>query len=246
MSDALVQILEGNTFVVSDDKGDIEASSTDPTGLFSFDTRFLSRWVLTVNGQRLTALSTDDLQYFQARFFLVPGSGTVYVDSKLSVIREREVADGFREQLRVLNHENDPVKLKVRVEAASDFADLFEVKDALKKKGQYRSEVTGDSLVLRYQRDTYIRETWISGGDDAMIDATGLTFNVTVPGHGEWATELEVVVSQGMPDGVAEAPVGIRGQHRVRRDMARGLQKWLQRAPSLDCDWEPLEHIYQR
>jgi glycogen debranching enzyme len=246
VSDALVQILEGNTFVVSDDKGDIEASSTDPTGLFSFDTRFLSRWVLTVNGQRLTALSTDDLQYFQARFFLVPGSGTVYVDSKLSVIREREVADGFREQLRVLNHENDPVKLKVRVEAASDFADLFEVKDALKKKGQYRNEVTGDSLVLRYQRDTYIRETWISGGHDAMVDATGLTFNVTVPGHGEWATELEVVVSQGMPDGVAEAPVGIRGQHRVRRDMARGLQKWLQRAPSLDCDWEPLEHIYQR
>ncbi len=246
MSDALVQILEGNTFVVSDDKGDIEASSTDPTGLFSFDTRFLSRWVLTVNGQRLTALSTDDLQYFQARFFLVPGSGTVYVDSKLSVIREREVADGFREQLRVLNHENDPVELKVRVEAASDFADLFEVKDALKKKGQYRNEVTGDSLVLRYQRDTYVRETWISGGDDAMVDATGLTFNVTVPGHGEWATELEVVVSQGMPDGVAEAPVGIRGQHRVRRDMARGLQKWLQRAPSLDCDWEPLEHIYQR
>jgi glycogen debranching enzyme len=246
VSDALVQILEGNTFVVSDDKGDIEASSTDPTGLFSFDTRFLSRWVLTVNGHRLTALSTDDLQYFQARFFLVPGSGTVYVDSKLSVIREREVADGFREQLRVLNHENDPVELKVRVEAASDFADLFEVKDALKKKGQYRNEVTGDSLVLRYQRDTYVRETWISGGDDAMVDATGLTFNVTVPGHGEWATELEVVVSQGMPDGVAEAPVGIRGQHRVRRDMARGLQKWLQRAPSLDCDWEPLEHIYQR
>ena len=75
MSDQLVQILEGNTFVVSDDRGDIEASRTDPTGLFSFDTRFLSRWVLTVNGQRLTALSTDDLQYFQTRFFLVPEIG---------------------------------------------------------------------------------------------------------------------------------------------------------------------------
>jgi N-terminal domain of (some) glycogen debranching enzymes len=42
MSNGLVQILEGNTFVVSDDRGDIEASLTDPTGLFSFDTRFLS------------------------------------------------------------------------------------------------------------------------------------------------------------------------------------------------------------
>src|SRR5271168_1927994 len=110
MSNSLVQILEGNTFVVSDRNGDIEASRTDPTGLFSFDTRFLSRWVLTVDGQRLTALSTDDLQYFQARFFLVPGTGTVYVDAKLSVIRQREVADGFREELRILNHERTPVQ----------------------------------------------------------------------------------------------------------------------------------------
>jgi hypothetical protein len=105
MSDHLVQILHGNTFVVSDSRGDIEGSPTDPSGLFSFDTRFLSRWVLTVNGERLTALSTDDLQYFETRFFLVPGTGTVYVDAKTTVIRLREVADGFREQLTVLNHD---------------------------------------------------------------------------------------------------------------------------------------------
>ena len=199
MSDGLVQILEGNTFVVSDDKGDIEASSTDPTGLFSFDTRFLSRWVLTVNGQRLTALSTDDLQYFQTRFFLVPGSGTVYIDAKLSVIREREVADGFHEELRVLNHENEPVELTIRIEAASDFADLFEVKDALKKKGSYRNEVTGGSLVLRYRRETYARETWISSTSPAVLDEKGLTFAITVPPHGEWSTELDVVASEGSP-----------------------------------------------
>ena len=74
MSD-VVNILDGNTFVVSDAQGDIEASPTDPTGLFSFDTRFLSKWVLTINGERLNALSVDDLQYFETRFFLVPGTG---------------------------------------------------------------------------------------------------------------------------------------------------------------------------
>ena len=46
MTENQVKILDGNTFVVSDERGDIEASLTDPTGLFSFDTRFLSRWVL--------------------------------------------------------------------------------------------------------------------------------------------------------------------------------------------------------
>src|SRR4029077_18218399 len=124
-----------NTFVVSDARGDIEATATDPTGLFSFDTRFLSRWILSINGQRLNALSTDDLNYFEARFFLVPGTGTVYVDSKLSVIRRRAVADGFHEDLTILNHDEEPVELTVRIDAGSDFADLFEIKDALEKKG---------------------------------------------------------------------------------------------------------------
>ena len=90
MAGQVVRILDGNTFVVCDERGDIEASPTEPTGLFSFDTRFLSSWVLTINGQGLNSLSVDDLQYFQSRFFLVPGTGTVYIDAKLSVIRERD------------------------------------------------------------------------------------------------------------------------------------------------------------
>ena len=65
--------------------------------------------MLTINGERLNALSTDDLQYFETRFFLVPGTGTVYVDSKLSVIRQRAVGDGFSETLTILNHDEKPV-----------------------------------------------------------------------------------------------------------------------------------------
>jgi len=134
VNDGLVKILDGNTFVVSDANGDIEASLTDPTGLFSFDTRFLSRWMLTVNGQRLGALSVDDLQYYEARFFLVPGTGTVYVDAKLSVIRRRSVDNGFHEELTILNHEDKPVSLTVRIDAESDFADLFEVRTRSRRR----------------------------------------------------------------------------------------------------------------
>ena len=90
-----------------------------------------------MNGERLNALSVDDLQYFETRFFLVPGTGTVYVDAKLSVIRRRSVGDGFHEELTILNHDEEPVELTVRIDAGSDFADLFEVKDALEKKGAY-------------------------------------------------------------------------------------------------------------
>ena len=196
MSDALVKILDGNTFVVSDARGDIEASPTDPTGLFSFDTRFLSRWVLTVNGERLNPLSVDDLQYFETRFFLVPGTGTVYVDAKLSVIRQRAVGNGFHEQLTILNHAGEPVDLRVRVDAGCDFADLFEVKDALEKKGKYSERVAGGKLVLSYDRGTFGRSTVISASAPARIDKKGLTFSIRIGPHDRWSTDLDVVTDR--------------------------------------------------
>src|ERR1700690_2372120 len=195
MSAGEVKILDGNTFVVSDERGDIEASPTDPTGLFSFDTRFLSKWVLTIDGERLNALSTDDLQYFETRFFLVPGTGPVYIDAKLSVIRLRMVGDGFHEHITILNHDAKPVTLEARLDAASDFADLFEVKDALKKKGAYHSKIERGRLILGYTRESFARETVIATSEPAKIDATGLTFKVKIPAHGQWETALDVTAA---------------------------------------------------
>ena len=79
----------------------------------------------------------------------MPGTGTVYVDSKLSVIRQRAVGNGFHEELTILNHDEKPVDLTVRIEAASDFADLFEVKDALEKKGTYVNRGRGRAAAAR-------------------------------------------------------------------------------------------------
>jgi glycogen debranching enzyme len=246
VSDDLVQILDGNTFVVSDARGDIEASPTDPTGLFSFDTRFLSRWVLTISGQRLNALSTDDLQYFEARFFLVPGTGTVYVDAKLSVIRERAVGDGFLEQLTILNHETEAVDLDVRIDAESDFADLFEVKDALDKKGTRKNRVEGDRLVLGYERGAFVRETWISASAPARFDESGLSFAVTIGPHGEWTTNLHVVTALTATGERHDRPKYERRRAEPRPNMAQDLDAWLKDAPSLQCEWEPLKHAYRR
>jgi glycogen debranching enzyme len=244
MSDDLVQILDGNTFVVSDDRGDIEASLTDPTGLFSFDTRFLSKWILTIDGQRLNALSTDDLQYFETRFFLVPGTGTVYVDSKLSVIRQRAVGEGFSETLTILNHDEKPVDLRVRIEAGSDFADLFEVKDALEKKGTYKTSVRDGRLVLKYERDSFGRATVISSSAPARVDKEGLTFKARIEPHGEWETRLEVVATRLFGGEIGKTDGYIRT--RSRRGMAADLDRWLAEAPKIESDSDELKATYRR
>ena len=244
MSDGLVKILDGNTFVVSDGRGDIEASIEDPTGLFAWDTRFLSTWILTVNGQRLNTLSVDDLNYFETRFFLVPGTGTVYIDAKLSVIRRRAVGEGFSEELVILNHDSDPVELGVRIEAGSDFADLFEVKDALKKQGEYERRIEKGRLLLTYRRERFVRQTVITSSESAEIDENGLTFRIRLDPRGEWRTTVDVVVAQAGLGQNADRTKARRtgGQSAMERD----LEDWISAAPRLECDWDWLKVTYAR
>src|SRR5215472_15828697 len=240
-----VKILKGNTFVISDNRGDIEASPTDSFGLFSFDTRFLSHWVLTVNGQRLNPLSVNDLQYYETRFFLFPGTGTVYVDANLSVIRQRAVTDGFDEELKLLNHKNEAIDVTVRVDTGCDFADLFEVKDALTKKGEYYTRVEKNRLVLGYRRETFIRETAISTTTNCKVDKRGLTFKAHIEPHSSWGTGLHVNTALGAFGKETIRP----GDHRSagkRQSMKESVEQWIEEAPRLECDWDPLKVTYQR
>ncbi len=241
-----ISVLEGNNFVVSDLRGDIDASPSEPLGLFAWDTRFLSRWLLTVDGQRPNVLSTDDLDYFYVQFFLVPGTGTIYVDSDLSIMRKRAVGNGFHEDVTILNHKDKPVDLKVRIEAAADFADLFEVKDALKKKGEFYHRIESDRLVLGYRRETFARETLIIPSAKAGIDEHSLSFAVHIEPHGEWTTSLEVVTVLVGFDENHEQTTGGHGDQRARSNMKRSLEKLGEAVPRLSCDWPSLQVTYRQ
>ena len=221
MNGKQVRILDGNTFVVSDERGDIEASLTDPTGLFSFDTRFLSKWILSVNGQRLTPLSVDDLQYFETRFFLVPGTGTVYIDSKLSVIRHRTIGNGFQEQLTFLNHEQCRSIWTIRIDADCDFADLFEVKDALPKRGTFRERVEKNALVLAYRARDVRTSDADPSSEPCGFDENGLTFEVRLEPQATWTTTLQIATDLGADDRPCEdAPSLAWHAKRARTHMA--------------------------
>ena len=64
---SVLTILEGSTFCICDDRGDIAA---DTSGFFAADTRFLSRLVLRLDGSRPLLLSSGRVQHFSASFFL--------------------------------------------------------------------------------------------------------------------------------------------------------------------------------
>ncbi|MEW2379826.1 glycogen debranching N-terminal domain-containing protein [Micromonospora sp. NPDC047812] len=246
MTQNTIRILDGSTFVVSEDTGDIEATPSEPTGFFSLDTRFLSTWVLTVNGDRLTPLSYDDLQYYEARFFLVPGMATHYVDAKLSIVRERTVGGSFRETITILNHDEKPVDLEIRMEAASDFADLFQVKDEiLNKKGEIYTEVESDRLRLGYRRGNFIRETAISATPAPRYDRKGFAYSIHLQPNEQWQTEIDVK-SLALSPGGRDLRMGLRAHTTERLALQHDLEEWIARAPKVNSQHDRVASTYRR
>jgi glycogen debranching enzyme len=238
-----ISILDGSTFLVCDRRGDIDASPSRAQGLFYRDTRFLSRWTLRADGQPLDVLSTDETQYFSAQFFLVPPGGDVNENPSTSMIRKRSVGDGFHEDITVINHAPSAIELELRLEADSDFADLFEVKDALAKKGLTCKRVDGDTLVLGYRRDDFVRETRITVSQPCTLDEDGFTFRLELAPHSEWNTC--VFVQPVMAERALAIKYG-HGEEAAKPDIGMSLEQWLAAAPRLHSDWDPLEHIYER
>ena len=242
MAKDTISILDGSTFLVSNLRGDIDASPDQAHGFFFRDTRFLSRWTLTANGWPLNVLSTDENQYFSAQFFLVPPTGTVNDNPTVSIIRKRSIGDGFHEDITVINHGGEPLEVELRLDAAADFADLFEVKDALAKKGEASTRVEDDVLMLAYRRDHFVRETRIRASRRADVDDKGFTFRLDIDGHDEWNTCLFV-------QPVTESAKEIKYRHdddEAKPNIGVSLDEFLAAAPQLETEWDPLEHIYER
>ncbi|MEH0969625.1 glycogen debranching N-terminal domain-containing protein [Micromonospora sp. CPCC 205546] len=243
----LVSILDGNTFLVSDDRGDIEPSLDFPTGLFSFDTRHLSTWLLTLDGERLHPLSVDTAESFRTRFFLVPGEPTHYLDAKVSIIRSRAIGGSFEEELTLLNHSGKETEFVVHLDMAADFADLFEIKHARHKQGLTTATVGDGELRLGYRRERFHRETVISTSAPAHIEVSGMTYRVRVGPHGEWKTRLHVstIVHGARGEDIrANLPqyMGSRNPDAIRAEQ----NEVLARAPKLGCDCQPLAGAYRQ
>src|SRR6058998_1900469 len=117
-------ILEGSTFCICDEHGDVGGETS---GFFADDTRHLSLFTLTINGQRPLLLSSGKVEYFSAAFYLRnPLAGDLPQDA-LSIVRTRFVGDGMQDRIMIRNESMEAVAFDVGLEIGSDFADIFAV-----------------------------------------------------------------------------------------------------------------------
>lgn len=247
MPHAAVSVLDGSTFVVSDRRGDVDSDSRlPPHGFFSEDTRFVSRWRLSVQGRPTDVLSTASLDYFDAQFFLVTPSPAFHAAPEVGVVRERLLDGSWMEDLVVVNHRDEPAAVVVDLEVAADFADLFEIKDDAIRTREVTAHVADRELVLRYRNGPVRRETRVAVSEDATIAEHGLRLDLRLAPREERRVSFVVTPRSERHDGARGASRRAGGLDALRRRRREELEAWIADAPRLETDSDGLRHVYRR
>ena len=188
--------------------GDIHPGTIQ--GLFVLDTRLLSRLQLTIDGIAPEPLAVSADLPFAATFVArVQRLGAPEHESPLLVVRRRYVGAGMREDLTVRNHNRHDVRLNVRFEVESDFASLFAVKEGrAKPEGEQGYRIDGSRLHLTYRGDKVRREVTLVFEGDPLIEPGAASWQVRIPGGGEWSACFGVSLS--LEGNGAPAPLRVR------------------------------------
>jgi glycogen debranching enzyme len=243
--DQAISVLDGNTFVVSDRRGDVRpASRLPPHGFFSEDTRFVSRWELAVWGRTTDSLSSAHRHYFVAQFFLVPPFEAFHAASPLSVLRQRVVKDVWVEEIMLSNHLEEQMQVDLELAVAADFADIFEVKDADIRERRVSAQVGENELTLTYRNGDFLRETRIAVSEQATIEEHTIRMRLTLSPREDRLVTF-VITPHGEQAGrppVHRRPAG--SFEEIDRRRRSEVDAWLTLAPTLETDGDDLGHVY--
>ena len=225
---------EGDMFLCADAEGNLDAEQATGAGFYWRDTRYLSDFMLQVDGHAPLLLSTSADRAFDshvdlANQDLLEEDGSVSAVQGTVNIRRTRVIDGrLFERIRVKNYNAAAVDLTIRLTFGTDFADIFEVR-GLKRatrgkmarpKADRRSAAfayAGEDGVFRETRIVFELEPTEVVVDDAQVVA-------------EWhlrlePTQTEMIALTVEPRAAGSAPPE-RSFDVVMHDLRRSYEAW--------------------
>ena len=237
-----VTLVQGSAFCISGRSGDIGTGHAQ--GLFFRDTRFISHWVLKVNGGYPEALAADSTDPFSATFVLRAQPSPGRADSTLMVFRHRYVGRGMREDLAVFNYGEEPAYCSVELEFGADFADLFRVKEGREgTDGDVTVDSDSSGIVFQYRKGTLRKGARLTFSEPAGGRGNQATWEVIVPARGSWSTCLQLAPI--IEDEEIE-PRYLCGQPVERAMPQQRLEQWRRDVPAVETDYEELREVVVR
>jgi glycogen debranching enzyme len=252
----MLTVLDGNSFLVADDHGDVGSGSE---GLYFDDTRYLSRWLLLLDGEPPQLLSSGTVNHYSAAVFLQNPQTARMPAGAVSLSRTMFVGEGsLQTTLHVENHLLEPVDLDLRLEFDFDFLDLFEV-----KAREYREEDlvftdrTGPSVDVgvkhnerehswsfRLDNGAFRAEALVWVSQRGSVGDRSVSHSVTLTPGATWESRANIVLLSGQSQRRERYTSFYFGQERDR--VASSMRGWRTHAPELVTDWEELRNAYHQ
>lgn len=243
----------GDTFGVFDRNGDIVAGPGDPDGLFHRDTRYLSHFLLTLEGERPMLLSStlrDDNAALTCDLtnpdLFDRDERLVLAHDMLHLRRSRFLWEGrCFERIALRNFDSTTRRVRLSIDFAADFADLFEVRGSHRaRRGTLNApRVEEASLALSYTGlDTVTRTTTLSfdPAPQTLTDARA-TYVVDLAPRERHLIFIEIAC------GVAGDAAGSRRRFFVAlRDARRELRRASARAAAVTTSNQIFDEAFRR
>jgi glycogen debranching enzyme len=170
------------------------AVEADPTGLYDFDTRILSRFFMTVDDRRpeLIAAVRPEADAFIGHFRVpIPGGtakGPILPEDVLDLTLERHVGAGLLDRWEITNRSAVEWHGRLRIEVDADFADMAEVGSDRRQRGEVTARLGQRSLELRYDARRNRRRfqravrVWLLAGRPGRAGKQGVATEATDEG----------------------------------------------------------------
>ena len=247
----MLTINHGSTFMVTDLRGEIAAESEH--GVFSDDTRFVSYYALSANGEPWVLLTSAASTYYSARVHLTNSrfkteSGVIEAGT-LAFVVKRTIGDGVNETLSITNYGRAPARFNLEIAVRSDFADVFEVKaHDFVRRGHIVTEwdEKAGALATRYTNRDFTRSFVYQVIDAASRPsyANGrVTFDIALPAGATWhACSAYVLECCGR----VRAPVRGCAEHDDDAEFDSLQREWLGAATRLTSSNEEVYRLYRQ
>jgi glycogen debranching enzyme len=248
-----ITILEGSTFCICDELGDVGGWPT--SGFFTDDTRFLSLLQLTINGRRPLLLSSGKVDYFSAAFYLRNPPVDGLDQDEVSIIRERFVGGAMQDRLVVQNQGMRPVAFDLSLEIGSDFADIFAVKDydfalgdpahadPLPPPVRPRFDDANNQFLLSDESGVPA-QTQVILSRPGRVEGGRVTYRIELEPRARWDLRIDIVTSSE-----GEEVMPRLAERRFGDEIARvreSLAAWHLRVPQLRATWDDLAQSFGR
>src|SRR5438445_1352615 len=248
---AMLTILEGSTFCICDEIGDLDGQTR---GFFTDDTRFLAELRLTVNRALPLLLSSGKVEYFSAAFFLRNPLAGGLAQDVLSIKRERFVGEGMQDQIVVANQSMEAISFELGLTISTDFADIMSVKEHDFSLGDpLRAKPLPDPVEPQFdgQHNQYLFEAtdgeqartqlFLSQPGDA--NGQGVKWQIELEPRESWHVRIDVVATLDGDEVVQPRTVERHfGEERGR--VRESLAAWQLRVPQIRATWDELGHSF--